>query len=417
LNFLVCQLVALLLGFPFRSVLAPEKTSTHVRHLVQIAIGIPMCYFCFGSQMLHYLISSLVCYGLMVSMKPGIMEKAVFVVSMGYLAVMHIYRQVYDYGGYTLDITGPLMVGVQKLSSLGFCIKDGSVKDETKLTPVMKLRAVKEVPTLTEFLSYMFCFHNLMCGPFSFYNDYIAFMDGTCFVKAKELRLQLLHVEPFIPSCSLISPLCTCEVRQLPAALLLPFSSLLLQTEAEFLALGFVRKMLFIMACTTLHRFKYYFAWKLGELVNLAAGLGFNGYDESGKAKWDLINNADIFTIETCTSLKILLDKWNMTTTFWLRYVVYERMHSTLGVFALSAFWHGYYPGYYITFIGGAFFIHTARLVRRKIRPLFQTSGSMALLYDCLTGLATRLSIGYLVFPHVLLEYWQAVIVYRYVLL
>jgi hypothetical protein len=35
------------------------------------------------------------------------------------------------------------MIGVQKLSSLGFCIKDGSVKDESKLTPIMKDRAVK----------------------------------------------------------------------------------------------------------------------------------------------------------------------------------------------------------------------------------------------------------------------------------
>ena len=29
-----------------------------------------------------------------------------FTVSFGYLCITHIYRQVYDYGGYTLDITG-----------------------------------------------------------------------------------------------------------------------------------------------------------------------------------------------------------------------------------------------------------------------------------------------------------------------
>ena len=33
------------------------------------------------------------------------MEKVVFGVSFGYLVITHIYRQVYDYGGYTLDIT------------------------------------------------------------------------------------------------------------------------------------------------------------------------------------------------------------------------------------------------------------------------------------------------------------------------
>ncbi len=35
----------------------------------------------------------------------GLMEKVVFGVSFGYLVITHIYRQVYDYGGYTLDIT------------------------------------------------------------------------------------------------------------------------------------------------------------------------------------------------------------------------------------------------------------------------------------------------------------------------
>ena len=35
-----------------------------------------------------------------------------------------------------------------------------------------------------------------------------------------------------------------------------------------------------------------------GELVNANSGLGFNGYDKSGAAKWDLIDNADILTIE-----------------------------------------------------------------------------------------------------------------------
>lgn len=39
-------------------------------------------------------------------LRPGIMEKAVFVWAMGYLCFGHIYRLYYDYGGYTLDITG-----------------------------------------------------------------------------------------------------------------------------------------------------------------------------------------------------------------------------------------------------------------------------------------------------------------------
>ena len=40
------------------------------------------------------------------TLRPGVMEKVVLLVAMSYLAMCHIYRVVYDYGGYTLDITG-----------------------------------------------------------------------------------------------------------------------------------------------------------------------------------------------------------------------------------------------------------------------------------------------------------------------
>ena len=47
------------------------------------------------------------CYAaLVVFGKSSHTQLVVFVISMGYLAVGHIYRLVYDYGGYTIDISG-----------------------------------------------------------------------------------------------------------------------------------------------------------------------------------------------------------------------------------------------------------------------------------------------------------------------
>jgi len=48
INFLACQLFALTLGFPYRTVLGPHQTSPATRHLVQILVGVPLAYFCFG---------------------------------------------------------------------------------------------------------------------------------------------------------------------------------------------------------------------------------------------------------------------------------------------------------------------------------------------------------------------------------
>jgi len=37
-----------------------------------------------------------------------------------------------------------------------------------------------------------------------------------------------------------------------------------------------------------------------GESVNASAGLGFNGYNEKGQVRWDLIDNVDIYKVEVC---------------------------------------------------------------------------------------------------------------------
>ena len=66
-------------------------------------------------------------------------------------------------------------------------------------------------------------------------------------------------------------------------------------------------------------------------------------------------------------SLKVNIDSWNKQTLVWLRKVVYDRAPAqrTMVVFAISAFWHGFYPGYYFTFATAALFTMAARLVGR----------------------------------------------------
>ena len=63
------------------------------------------------------------------------------------------------------------------------------------------------------------------------------------------------------------------------------------------------------------------------------------------------------------TSLKTVFDNWNIQTQLWLRRICYDRLHTgkTLGVFVLSAFWHGFYPGYYFCFLLCAFMVYAAR--------------------------------------------------------
>lgn len=66
------------------------------------------------------------------------------------------------------------------------------------------------------------------------------------------------------------------------------------------------------------------------------------------------------------TNFRDCINNWNVGTNRWLRLVVYERTpkkYGTLATFTLSALWHGFYPGYYITFATGALIVMAARFV------------------------------------------------------
>ncbi|XP_060574529.1 lysophospholipid acyltransferase 2-like isoform X2 [Ruditapes philippinarum] len=405
INFLVCQLVAMAIGIPFRNMLDPRSTSPRVRHAVELLLGIALVLFCFGSQIIHLFIQASLGYVLLQFIGQKWMPVSVFVVAMGYLAWCHIHRMILDYGGYTLDITGPLMISVQKITVVAFGLNDGKNREEKDLNPNQKSKAIREMPDLLTYYSYIFSFHNVMCGPLVFYKDYCAFIDGSCYTSnsensnnkdipsPKEVFLQKLVTVVILGALMMMEPF------------IAPWSRM---KDDDFLYnTTWIYRNFYLLCSMTMHRPMYYFAWKLGELVNNSCGLGFSGYDDKGNSKWDLLDNVKIYQLETCTSLKVNVDSWNVTTAHWLRYSVYERCPASIAtwaVFIISAFWHGFYPGYYMAFLTAALFTTAARLVRRNIRPYFLQSTVHTNFYDFITFWFTRFANSYFILSFVLLE-------------
>ncbi|KAG7121163.1 Lysophospholipid acyltransferase like protein [Verticillium longisporum] len=69
-----------------------------------------------------------------------------------------------------------------------------------------------------------------------------------------------------------------------------------------------------------------------------------------------------------------------MNTNKWLRNYVYLRVtprgkkpgfRASLMTFGTSALWHGFYPGYYMTFILASLIQTVAKNFRRYVRPFF----------------------------------------------
>lgn len=79
------------------------------------------------------------------------MHGAVLFTAMCYLSMVHLHRQLFEDNSVGLDISGPLMVITQKVTSLAFSLHDGLVKNEEDMTDTQRHYAVKKMPSLLEF--------------------------------------------------------------------------------------------------------------------------------------------------------------------------------------------------------------------------------------------------------------------------
>ncbi|XP_066147314.1 lysophospholipid acyltransferase 6 isoform X1 [Euwallacea fornicatus] len=411
LNFVVSQLVALVIASLYRTAFQPAKVSPKVRHGFGLIFGMWMSYFCFGYQALHLAGLPAVCYVVLLTQSPNIMHGTILLTAMIYLSLVHLHRQLYEDSSFGLDISGPLMVITQKMSSLAFSLHDGLAKTEEEMTESQKYYAVTKIPSLLEFFSYSLMFPSLMAGPVIFYKDYIDFIEGHSLVHHRKSTMCSKGVVVHEPSPirAVFKKLIVATGCALVYVLFLPKFPISRVKADEFVnSTTFGDKFWYLTVATSLMRTKYYFAWTLADAICNNAGLGWNG------SSWNGLSNVDIFRFEFGTSLKDSIDAWNRGTNLWLRFIVYKRVnkYSTFATFALSAIWHGFYPGYYLTFLSGVLFTFASRTMRRHLRPYFLSSNESKLVYDLLTFTVTRFTLAYITFPFVLLEFYGSVIVY-----
>ncbi|XP_072354833.1 lysophospholipid acyltransferase 2 isoform X1 [Scyliorhinus torazame] len=420
-NFVVCQLFALLASVWFRLYLHPSKTSSYVRHAVATLLGFYLALFCFGWYTLHFVVQSGICYCIMIIVGAGHMHKFCFVIAFGYLTLCQVSRvYLFDYGLYSADFTGPMMIITQKITSLAFEIHDGMARKEEHLTPVQKSLAIQTMPSLLEYLSYNCNFMGILAGPLYTYKDYMAFIEGrTINMKCAEVNGkgngQCGKSEPS-PVKPVLFKLLVCGISlsfHLTVTKVFPVEYNIDKTFVNTVSLTI--RVLYLYFSLLAARPKYYFAWNLADAINNAAGFGFNGYDEKGNARWDLISNLNIVNIEFATSFKMFIDNWNIQTSHWFKRVCYDRClyYPTVATFVLSAMWHGVYPGYYMTFFTGIPMTLAARAIRNNFRSYFIKSPAVKLFYDVITWIATMIAISYTVVPFVLLSVESSLKFYR----
>lgn len=204
------------------------------------------------------------------------------------------------------------------------------------------------MPTVLELLSYVFFCGASIVGPFFEFSDYKMYIERTDryanipstfkaavtkFLKGKAcLALNLVIGTKFWP--------------------------LFCGTE-EFTEYSFLYKVVYYYIAITSMRLFYYSGWCITDGAIIASGLGYAGKDKNGEEQFNEIYSIRIRDVELGLSPQIMMQHWNHMIHLWLKHYVYNRTlvkgkkptaMNNIIVFIMSAFWHGFYPFYYVMF-------------------------------------------------------------------
>ncbi|KAI2612287.1 MBOAT family protein [Hypoxylon fragiforme] len=354
-----------------------------------------------------------------------------FVFLMGHMATNQLSRQFADNPS-SVDITGAQMVLVMKLSAFAWNVADGTLPDD-QLSDFQKNSRIIHLPGLLDYMAYVLFFPSLFAGPAFDYNEYRGWIDCTMFdvpatidpakkpptrKKRKIPRSGTPAMWKMASGLVWIGVFLNLSKWYSPEALLVDRSP----------PVGFLRRILIMHMVGFTTRTKYYGVWCLTEGSCILAGLGYNGVDPvTGKVSWNRLQNINPWGVESAQNSRAYLGNWNMNTNKWLRYYIYLRVtprnrkpgfRASLATFVTSAFWHGFYPGYYLSF-GLASFVQTAaKNCRRHLRPFFVDPVTQKPLpnkkyYDIASWLATQATFSFVVAPFVILRLDQSLLAWR----
>ncbi|KAJ5441394.1 Membrane bound O-acyl transferase MBOAT [Penicillium cf. griseofulvum] len=328
-----------------------------------------------------------------------------FLFLMGHMSINHIGRQIANERG-AIDITGAQMVLVMKLTSFCWNVHDGRLPKD-QLSDPQKYSAITKFPGIIDYLGYVMFFPSLLPAPHL--NMWTTAVPPTRKKRkiprsgrpaAKKALIGLIWILAFI---------------QLSSYFTVDFV-----LSDAFLQYSFLRRIFNVHMLGFTARTKYYGVWSLTEGACILSGMGYNSFDpKTGKVFWNRLENVDPWAMETAQNSHAYLGNWNKNTNHWLRNYVYLRVtpkgkkpgfRASMATFATSALWHGFYPGYYMTFVLGSFIQTVAKNFRRYVRPFFLTPDGTKptpnkRYYDILSWLATQLTLSFTVLPFIILTF------------
>ena len=210
-----------------------------------------------------------------------------------------------------------------------------------------------------ELIRYACCYHGLFTGPYYSYAEWQAAMRAPQPLPTRRALWQAL--------LAAVSALAFWRA----VAMALPYR-LVAASATEGDGLGWVGgvlsrnlplRLVYFYLSSFQFRWRFYACWLVMELSGLFLGVAHPA-------------NVEIRVCELAMSPSALISGWNTSVQSWLKERVYRRLPKAtprsarmLATFAVSAFWHGVHPGYYLMFAGLFVMVGVEQLVRTAWPP------------------------------------------------
>lgn len=321
-------------------------------------------------------------------------------------------------------------------------------------------------PSFIEYFGFTFFFPSILAGPAIEYVDYQdGFSDDEIYARSlndikdetNKLKARKKHI---IGPATTLYP----SLQRLAYGLFFMLYHVALSgifpsdyyRSDEFLSITFnpvvlLYRCIYIYLCLQGFKSKFYFVWIISEGACIAMSYGIKRADpNTSKAprfmltkldkdlvvEWNGLSNVEVSKIETGTSFTELTRLWNKKTHLWLKKYVFKVVlgfyegemkennfkrklpsiaftWATIAVYAVSAAWHGFYPGYYLTFLSGAFVNIAEKAFEKHFGPLFHTkiqNNQIAALGIKFLGIAwSQYILAYVTLPFVNLDFLPSI--------
>jgi lysophospholipid acyltransferase len=319
-----------------------------------------------------------------------------------------------------MSLTGTLMIMAVKISMFGYHMHDGLKVKTSPETPLSVMphidtqrrqTAIIVAPSFAEYMAYQFDFMGGLVGPILTYREYMDFINREGdFIKIDTVNSKGKIVKSVARAFAILGMYMYLQK--------FPYLGKTAVVDQDLLGgLPLYQKILLFPIILALSRFAYYAVWALTEVTCVISGIAYVPPRHFTRAR-----NVNLRAVESCMNTNQMTSNWNIRISeTWLKQCIYQRLEkvprwiswlisSRKGAANLltkltSAFWHGWYPGYAISFLSLGLMSWTESVIRARLHPVLSESFRNSRTASVIAWIHTWTSVNIFFGPFILLKW------------